>query len=86
MLYKAHLSKGIVLLCCMATANIAMGHEELLQSTFFMMSIWLEFRYALSFLICIRKGFLVCECFAKLLSAFIWCPLKFLLWAFHEGS
>lgn len=35
MLYKAHLSKGIVLLCCMATANIAMGHEELLQSTFF---------------------------------------------------
>lgn len=39
MLYKAHLGKGIVLLCCMATANIAMGHEELLQSTF----LWCPF-------------------------------------------
>ncbi len=50
MLYKAHLGKGIVLFSSMATANIAMSHEELLQSTFFMMSIWLAFRYALSFL------------------------------------
>lgn len=35
MRYKAHLGKGIVFLSCMATANIAMSHEELLPRPFY---------------------------------------------------